>query len=530
MKNLFASSVLAALLGGFGPAGQAWAGDLARGEVCIAAADLACARAAAVGLGGTPRERGFLAELAFHEQRFDDALRLLKASTGPAPESSTQNGIDLYKATLEAVAGFVSETRGDVTVMYLPGTDEVLLDDTFTTLQAAHDRIGPRLGGAPPGGVRVEIYPTAARFIAASGIPAESVRTTGVVALSKWSRLLLTSPRALARGYAWKDTLAHEYIHYVVAYNSADNAPVWLQEGIARSHEVLWRRDDFAELPAYQQSLLAEALSTGTLVPLERMHPSMAFLPSAEMASLAFAQVATMVEFLANTTGSDAARRVLLKVKDGTDALAAVAEVGANGDAGAFMTGWTNWLKTLRLVSRKLAAMPTVIGEGDDLATDPLLATRQDLAGFVRLGDLLFEAKRSSAALVEYQKAVPEDEPASPALAVRLARAHRSLGDDARAILILRASIIDYPEYANSHKELAQQLQRRGVTGEATTEYLSSADINPFDPDVQSALATLYAASGNAPEAARRRRYERILRLGGSPPPAPPAGLPEQIP
>lgn len=538
MKNLSASSAalrgvgsVAALLCGFFFIGQAWAGDLARGEACIAAADLSCARAAAVGLGATAREQGFLADLSFHEQRFDDALRLLKASAGPTPDASTQNGLDLYKATVEAVAGFVSETRGDVTVMYLPGTDEVLLDDTFTTLQAAHDRIGPKLGGAPPGGVRVEIYPTAARFIAASGIPAESVQTTGVVALSKWSRLLLTSPRALARGYAWKDTLAHEYIHYVVAYNSADKAPVWLQEGIARSHEVLWRRDDFAELPAYQQSLLADALSHGSLVPLERMHPSMAFLPSAEMASLAFAQVATMMEFLANTTGPDAARRVLLKVKGNTDALAAVADIGAKGDAGAFMTGWKDWLKTLRLVSRKLAAMPTVIGEGDDLATDPLLAKRRDLAGFVRLGDLLFEVEKSKAALVEYQKAVPdEDEPASPALAVRLARAHHSLGDDARAMLILRASLVDYPEYASSHKELAQQLQRHGKTEEATSEYLSSADINPFDPDVQSALATLYGASGNAPEAARRRRYERILRLGGSPPPDPHAGPPEKTP
>lgn len=504
-----------ALAGRLAPA---WAGSAADGQTCLDHVDIACARAAAVGLGTTPAELGFQARLAFHEQRFDDALRLLRTAAGPTPDAETQRTIDLYKATVEAADGFVQETRGDVTVRYLPGTDEVLLDDTFTTLQAAHDRIGPRLGGAPPGGVRVEIYPTAARFIAASGIPAESVQTTGVVALSKWTRLLVTSPRALARGYAWKDTIAHEYIHYIVAYNTADQAPVWLQEGIARSHEVLWRTDTFEDLPAYQQSMLANALAHDSLVPLERMHPSMAYLPSAEMASLAFAQVATMVEYLEHASGPNATRGVLQRVKAGKDALAAVAEVGAGGSADAFMQGWRGYLKGLKFVAQQLAAMPTVLGGGDDVATDPLLSARRDLANFARLGDLLMDAHKPEAALVEYRKALPTDEPASPALAVRLSAVHIALRQPASASQVLEESIRAYPEYAASRKALADLLVGAGRPDQALEQYLASADINPFDPTVQHALSTLYAARGDDPQAARRRRYERILRTGGSEP------------
>ncbi len=515
MKNLFASSLLLAVVLA---TRAAFAGDATRGEACLEVVDLECARAAAVGLGTSPAEQGFRAQLAFHEQRFDEAFRLLQDNVGPNPDARTASALGLYKATLEAVEGFTHETRGDVTIRYMPGTDEVLLDDAFATLQASHDRIGPRLGGAPPGGVRLEIYPTAARFIAASGIPAASVQTTGVVALSKWSRLLVTSPKALARGYAWRDTLAHEYIHYIVAYNTRDQAPVWLQEGIARSHEVLWRTDDFVELPAYQQSMLAGALAKDELVPLQRMHPSMAFLPSAEMAALAFAQVATMIEYLERTSGEGATRRALEQVRGGTDALVAVAAVGAKGDAGVFMAGWKTWLRSLKFVARHLAAMPTVLGEGDDLATDPLLANRQDLAGFARLGDLLVTAKRAEAALVEYKKAIPEDEPPSPALALRLARAHRVLGHDREAIEILKATITDYPEYAASRKELAELWVEAGRPSDAILEYLASADINPFDPAVQSALSALYGAMGQNQEAERRRRYERILRLGGTDP------------
>lgn len=508
--------LLAVCLAGVTDVQPAHAGDATRGAACLAAADLDCARSASTGLGSGSREGRFLADLAFHEQRFDDALRLLKASAGATPDAETQSTLDLYKATVEATAGFVRETRGDVSVLYLPGTDEVLLDDTFTTLQAAHDRLGPRLGKAPPGGVRVEIYPTAQRFIEASGIPAANVETTGVVALSKWSRLLVTSPRALARGYAWKDTIAHEYTHYIVSYNTADRAPVWLQEGIARSHEVLWRSDAFEDLPAYQQSMLATALARNTLVPLERMHPSMAFLPSADMAALAFAQVATMIQYLEHVAGPGATQRVLVEVKGGTDALQAVGDVGAAGHSDAFVEGWKGWLRGLKLVSRALAAMPTVIGEADDVATDPLLAGRQDLAGFVRLGDLLLAASRPEAALVEFKKAVPDEEPASPTLAVRLARAYRALHRDPEASTVLQQTIADYPEYATSRKELGALLVSEGKSSAAIVQYLASADINPFDPAVQEALATLYIAAGNAEQAERRRRYERILRLGGS--------------
>ena len=57
---------------------------------------------------------------------------------------------------------------------------------------------------------------------------------------------------------------------------------------------MLWRQDDF-ELEVSKQSLLAGALKTDQWVTFEQMHPSMAFLPSPELAGLAYAQVASMM-------------------------------------------------------------------------------------------------------------------------------------------------------------------------------------------------------------------------------------------
>ena len=362
----------------------------------------------------------------------------------------------------------------------------------------------------------MEIYPTGERFTKASGLPKEAVQTTGVVALSKWTRLLVASPRTLGRGYAWKDTIAHEYIHYMVAWRSKDKTPVWLQEGIARSHEGFWRTNDPPVMQPYQQGLLADALAHDSLVPLERMHPSMAFLSSADEAALAYAQVSTMVEHLMDVAGADAVSRTLDEVRDGTDALQAVADIGAKGDVATFMDGWRARLKKMNLVSRKLAATPTVLGgDTDEFGLDPVLSQNRERAGFARIGDLLLEAKRFEAALIEYEKAMPPDEPPSPALSERKAEALVGLGKTKEAIAVLRASIDDYPEIAATRKRLAGLLLAQGDTAGALVQFRASADTNPFDPEVQQALAHLYTAAGKTELAQRHARYKRILDLGG---------------
>lgn len=487
-------------------------------RACLEVYDLACAQRALPRLGQTPEDVAARAELEFNLGNFKVARDGMAAAA--ARDATFREDLALYERVLAANAEFDAEVRKDVTVRYRPGMDVVLLDEALETLQASHDRIGPLLGGAPPGGVRMELYPTAQRFIDASSLPGDAVRTTGVVALSKWTRLLVSSPRALGRGYGWKDTIAHEYIHYIVAWRTKNLAPVWLQEGIARSHESLWREDEPAALTPTQESLLATALATDSLVPLERMHPSMAFLSSADEAALAFAQVSTMIVHLRRVAGKDAVSRVLDLVRDGRDALQAVADVGAAGDSEAFLAGWKAYLRTLDLVSRKLAEQKVVLdGAGDEYDVDPLLGHRADLARFARLGDILLDAGRADAALVEFRKAAPADEPPSPILAVRTAEALLALGRKAEARTALEASAEDYPEHAPTRVALGKLLLADGDRVGAFREYRAGVDVDPFDATAQSTLADLYAARGDTALADRHRRYARVLQ---SAEPAPP--------
>ena len=101
----------------------------------------------------------------------------------------------------------------------------------------------------------------------------QEIERTGTVAVSKWSRIMLTSPRAMRLGYEWQDSLAHELVHYAVAALTHDRAPVWLQEGLGKFLEHRWRAPAGLDLGPSLQHLLAKALQSGKLIGFEAMHP-----------------------------------------------------------------------------------------------------------------------------------------------------------------------------------------------------------------------------------------------------------------
>src|SRR6185436_5498124 len=132
-------------------------------------------------------------------------------------------------------------------------------------------------------------------------------------------------PRALAYGYPWLDSINHELVHYAVSTLTGDRAPVWLQEGLAKFLERRWREPAGGRLPPPMEHMLAKALRTGKLISFDAMHPSMAKLPSAEDATLAFAEVANAIAFLHEKGGMGALRDAITRVGKGEDARAAVA-------------------------------------------------------------------------------------------------------------------------------------------------------------------------------------------------------------
>jgi tetratricopeptide (TPR) repeat protein len=496
--------------------GVAEAASIGEGRRCLEANDVPCAvevvEALQAATSSDPDELAFAAETAFFSGRFGEAHQLIARAVEAGWEDHYDE-LGLYERTRDVTADWTEIDRGRFRIRYQPGIDAVLLDDAVRTLELSARNVEPFLGEPPPGRLDLEVYPDGRSFIAASSLTKQDVQTTGVVALSKWSRLLITSPRALGRGYTWQDTVAHEYIHLVVTYQTGDRAPVWLQEAIAKYLDNRWRtgREGF-RLSVASQALLAEAIEKDEFVSFEMMHPSLAKLPSHEMAALAYAQLATLMAYAFDRGGDDVLLRALPMVKRGMDPRDALATAAGASSFEAMEEGWKHYVRGLDLVERKLQAMPTVLDGGDDIDTDPLLHDREDLARYVRLGDLLRERERYGAALVEYRKAIPTDEPRGPLLSNRIAQVHLALGELDLARQALEESLVDYPEFALTHKTLGAILRARGQKRLAVRSYERARELNPFDFEVQRALSQLYAELGDENAAARHMRYLRILR------------------
>ena len=380
------------------------------------------------------------------------------------------------------------------------------------------------------------------------------MRTTGVVAISKWGRLLVTSPRALGRGYGWRDTLAHEYIHLVVSHNTHDQTPVWLQEGIARYLDNRWEYGedhfhldpraeghlatavrnelelDYCKSPPPLRARQSPTLQDGTANPdytpdlhdpfcflsLDDMHPSVALLPSAKYASLAYTQVSTMVQYTMDQGGQRVLRDVLARIDDGASPDQALAQAAGFADYGALSYAWRQHILGLDLVERELAELGTTLDGGDALAGDPVMTERADLVRRMRLGDLLRERGHAKAALVEYEQARPEEaDQLSPLLAARMAQAHLDLGALDAARLELESSLAFFPEMPISHKILGAVSVAQGRLADAIAEYTEAERLDPFDVEVQEDLASLLARQGQPERAARHARYASILKTGG---------------
>ena len=229
---------------------------------------------------------------------FPAAVAEYEAATarGGAP-AGTKEMLSLAQASAEAIEGHVERRSAHFVFRFAP-EDEVLADYGLETLEAAAAALGADLGFEIPRPIPVDILRGSRELASMTTLSELEIERTGTVAVSKWSRIMLTSPRAMRLGYEWQDSLGHELVHYAVAALTHDRAPVWLQEGLGKFLEQRWRAPAGLDLGPSLQHLLAKALQSGKLIGFEAMHPSMAKLPRAEDAGLAFAEVTTAVACL----------------------------------------------------------------------------------------------------------------------------------------------------------------------------------------------------------------------------------------
>jgi tetratricopeptide (TPR) repeat protein len=394
--------------------------------------------------------------------------------------------------------------------------DELLAPYLFTAMAAAYDALGEDVGVRPQHPIRFEFYDEPGKLALVTPLTLDNIYTTGTVGICKYRRIMMITPRVMVYGYGWLDTAVHEYVHYLVTMRTHNNAPVWMQEGLAKLMEIRWRIPQEAgageQLDAHSRKLLHDALASNSLVTLEQMHPSVAMLPSQELAALAYAEAETMLGLLEEQRGPAGLAAMLDDVAGGVDAKQAFADAWGD-EFEAFFEVWQQTMRKRTADADDGGSGPNIaVKDGEsDPSSDPSLNgdVFSHLGGgrarkHARLGVLLTLRGHEAAAVLEYEKARAVDPEVrdDPQLGRRLGELYLKLGraDEALPLLILAAE--HNPDNANLAASEARARRLSGDLDGARLALARAVRQNPFIPGIHCDLAAL---AQDPVEAARER-------------------------
>lgn len=470
-----------------------------------------------------PDDRGtqFLAgRVAFELGDYDRAVDQLAKALGPGAEHSED-----YRLALGAQQenrNTVVEESAHFSIRYKPGKDAALVPYAMESLEAAYTAVARDLGYEPPRRVRVEFYSTPRALARVSSLSEQAIKTTGTIALCKYNRLMVTSPRALVRGYEWQDTIAHEFTHFLITRKTRDAVPIWLHEGLAKYLETRWRGSAGLAMDPGQEALLARAAKTGRYITFEQMYPSMALLPSQEDAALAYAEVFTFVQYVDQKLGMAGVRAILDAMRQGrSDREAVAAVLGAPFEK--VEAAWKAQLRA-RPVPKLAPGIEKLVFK-DDVPKKDAKAEREkayergelgtlpnaDARRHAHLGELLRARNRLLPAALEYEKAIALVGGSHPSLARKYALTVLALGRGADAEKVLKESLAAFPDDETNHLLYGRLLVETGRAALAREHFLLANQRDPFDDEIHAGLSAVAKATGDAGLLAREKDVLLIL-------------------
>lgn len=507
------------------------------------------ALAAAEREGGSDEEAilYFRARVAFEQGEYQKAIDLLtRAGVQDRPGSYLR----LAKDTLAVVEKHQKAESEHFVFYYPPGKDEILAPYALETLEAIRRALLEDLGHAPKGKVRVEVVNNARELAKVSTLTLPQIRTTGTIAICKFNKLMVTSPKAVLKGYDWQDTLAHEFIHLVVSQKSKNTVPIWLHEGMAKYLESRWRGPPGLAMSPSTLALLGSRVKKDKLIPFEKMHPSIALLPTAEDAATAFAEVFFAVDLIHKEHGTAGLQTIINELARGKTDRKAV-EIATGKPFDGFEKAWLSHVKRQQFPAElisfsdvKVVLKEDVPGKakkeqqkkGKEISFgDFKEVEEEDGRKFAHLGELMREKGRALAAAEEYGRAhrIVGDKYESVSNKYALALLEVKRVDEAEKVLL--GSLRVHPGAPATNVHLGRIYLWKQDWGKAKRSYLEALAADPFDEEIHFALVKAAGALGEKPLQDRARsaaekltglkgdEVERVAQALARPEPAAPA-------
>ncbi|MEK7287820.1 MAG: tetratricopeptide repeat protein [Elusimicrobiota bacterium] len=442
--------------------------------------------------GALRAEPGLKSLLLLYQGEYQEALKAWGAvKSVRASDARHSAALGAYlDAMVQIAKGFTEQNRIGVFELRLARRDLVLREGAGSALEACRNGVKVWLGAEPPSPVIVEIYRRKKDFAIASTLGDELLKKSGVIGIAKFARIMLITPEALPFGYAWEDTLCHEYIHHALKSLGGLDFPLWFQEGMARAHETIWRKGDL-EISTGDKEELLLAAKDGRLVRFARMEPSMVYLKDEEEISLAFTQVALATRELGpklgDLIGLTAAGRPFEK---------AFEKVYGHSLTAFEEKLWAQWLSEAEQskIRKKSGALRTVLSLESGQEPEKLFLGPK-ISHLLALGDQLRIKGKSVAALGLYNQA-REQEPLNPYVLSRIARAYAASGNREEAAKTAEALIAANPRWPPAYQLQGELFEGLGLYRRAIESYQRYFDFNPYYKGLYKRAAFLHIDLG----------------------------------
>ncbi|MBN2406143.1 MAG: tetratricopeptide repeat protein [Elusimicrobia bacterium] len=386
------------------------------------------------------------------------------------------------------------------------GKDRILAMYLAGIVDAAAEKVRDRFGYEPGEKILIEIYPSRESFKTASTLTDQQIKVSGAIGICKFNRIMVASPRILKFGYSWVDTVVHEYIHYAIAkITGLENMPLWLNEGLAKYNEVVWRKEK-GELDPVDINYLVKGRDSGGWIEFEKMKHGMPTLESKDEVALAFAQVQSVTDYIIEQYGWDKMRTYLRKLM-ATEPGRAFEEVygrkieDINGE-------WKKYIS-----SRTMDILPGAGGPSYAFDEDPVNAltewVSEEAYTDIRVADRFSESGRYDLAVKKYEDALKKD-PGNAVVLNRLARVRIALGDSENAMKELLEAVGSNSSYCPPYLYIGEILYNQKKYAEAERYFLEYVYRSPFNPAPHVFLKKIYSGFNRNSEV---RRESGILEL-----------------
>jgi tetratricopeptide (TPR) repeat protein len=475
---------------------------------------------------GSAEAAYFRGRVLFEQGKYDEAAKAYAEAQERGAGSAPENDARLARAAAEETKGNEVFESAHFVLRTRPGKDTLLAPYALEALEKAYAGLTKDLGLEPQQKVRVEIYDSARSLARVSPLTVDQIKNSGTIALCKYSRLMVTSPKALLRGYPWLDTVSHEFVHYLVTQKGRNTVPIWLQEGLAKFLETRWRGAPGMAVDDMSISLLQEAAKKDKLIPFAKMHPSIAMLPTQEQAALAFAEVEAAIRLLYQRGGQAALTELVSAMASGmTDEQAVAQAYGKSFEE--FEADWRVELRKPRAkavsqkavrpsVAKKLVFKEDAKGRAEPPPLEAAVAeTPPDQEGrrAARLGEIFYSRRRWAAAVKEYARARQRLPREVPLLARRYAFAQMQLGRFPEAEEALRSAVERDPDDEAAQALYARVLLKRGALDKARLALDNGIAVDPFDPDLHATYVEV--AKGLKDPALEERERNAVALAAG---------------